>query len=281
MEEKQYHYDPEEDFGLISDHFTEWADKTRAKNFVIGMSGGKDSTVVAMLLIKLFGRDRVVAVSIPNGSSEEKTDGEVISEILGLKCMVVDIHDAFLSLLDMISYNKFNGKDIKVTNDCIINLPPRLRMSVLFAVGQCVDGRVVNTSNLSEDTVGYATQFGDNAGAYAPIQDLTVSEVQQLGMYLAKELGIDEDVIRPWVFKVPADGLQEQSDEDRLGFKYADLDNLIRNNIGITEEFVDDIFKRYKRNKFKTDIVKMPKPVRPFNSKLPNFVKYPNDGYVH
>jgi NAD+ synthase len=176
-----------------------------------------------------------------------------------------------------------------------INLPARIRMSTLHAVGQCVNGRVINTSNLSEDMVGYATQFGDNAGAYAPLQGLTVTEVMQLGDYLAGIMNLNdgkyytsakqtmpgvsaplipkpitgEERIIELIHKTPVDGLQAQTDEERLGFTYADLDKFIRFDEG-SDEFKELIRKKYKQNKFKLEIVQMPQPDFSY---LPNFVK--------
>jgi NAD+ synthase len=164
-----------------------------------------------------------------------------------------------------------------------INLPARIRMATLHAIGQCVDGRVINTSNLSEDMVGYATQFGDNAGAYAPLQGLTVTEVKELGKYLIDVLGIDEVIawetfskpitlktrLISLIDKTPVDGLQAQTDEQRLGFTYAELDKFIRLDEG-SYEFKEMIRKKYKQNKFKLEIVQMPQPDFSY---LPNFVK--------
>ena len=162
-------------------------------------------------------------------------------------------------------------------------------MSTLHAIGQCVDGRVINTSNLSEDMVGYATQFGDNAGAYAPLQGLTVTEVKELGKYLIDVLGLNK-TYNPFasiltenqckgisykkrlielIDKTPVDGLQAQTDEERLGFTYADLDKFIRFDEG-SDEFKEMIRKKYKQNKFKLEIVQMPQPDFSY---LPNFVK--------
>ena len=166
-----------------------------------------------------------------------------------------------------------------------INLPARIRMSTLHAIGQCVDGRVINTSNLSEDMVGYATQFGDNAGSYAPLQGLTVTEVKALGIYLIDVVDIDENrwyrpqniidcssdryTLRHLINKTPVDGLQAQTDEERLGFTYAALDKFIRFNEG-SDEFKSLIKKKYQQNKFKLEIVQMPQPDFSY---LPNFVK--------
>lgn len=258
-----YNFDPAEAYNsYIAPHLLNWAIATHAKRFVVGMSGGKDSTIVAMLLVKLFGPDYVQGVSLPN-NDDYITDGENVSAVIGIKCMQVNIAEACKSITNGIS-----GNNMYITDDCRINLPARIRMSTLFAVGQCINGRVINTSNLSEDTVGYATQFGDNAGCYAPIQGLTVTEVKQLGMWLANELGLNETVMSSWINKTPEDGLQSLSDEERLGFTYEALDRYIRLNEG-SDEFRAKINKLYRLNKFKTDIVQMPQPRFPY----PNYVK--------
>ena len=206
--------------------------------------------------------------------------------------------ESVASITSQIWQNR-SDSGIYPTKDMEINLPARIRMATLHAIGQCVDGRVINTSNLSEDMVGYATQFGDNAGAYAPLQGLTVTEVIELGKWLAEDmynthiisdmkqkvlikeatdysLGITDtkiipvlDKLIPLIEKTPVDGLQAQTDEERLGFTYADLDKFIRLNEG-TDEFKEMIRKKYQQNKFKLEIVQMPQPDFSY---LPNFVK--------
>ena len=282
---KKYEFTPQLAFANIETHMKMWAEQTNAKNFVVGISGGKDSTVVAMLLCAIFGRERVYGVMMPQGEQSDIQDSIDVCNILGIHQSTVDIVDSVNAITYRI-WNERKNTGIYPTEDMEINLPARIRMSVLHAVGQCVDGRVINTSNLSEDMVGYATQFGDNAGAYAPLQGLTVTEVIQLGDYLVDLLGIeDEEYSSPamnkyisityktrmidLIYKTPFDGLQAQSDEQRLGFTYADLDKFIRLNEG-SEEFKEIIRKKYKQNKFKLEIVQMPQPDFSY---LPNFVK--------
>jgi NAD+ synthase len=195
--------------------------------------------------------------------------------ILGIHQTIVNIGDSVDALTSQIWQNR-KDSGIYPSKDMEINLPARIRMSTLHAIGQCVDGRVINTSNLSEDMVGYATQFGDNAGAYAPLQGLTVTEVKELGKYLIGVLGFNDN-FRPHaknmlinlIDKTPVDGLQTQTDEERLGFTYADLDKFIRLNEG-SDEFKALIRKKYNQNKFKLEIVQMPQPDFSY---LPNFVK--------
>lgn len=295
--EKNYNFTPQWAFANIETHMKMWAEQTNAKNFVVGISGGKDSTVVAMLLTKIFGKERVYGVMMPQMEQFDIKDSMDVCNILGIHQTMVDIGDSVNAITYQI-WNERKNTGIYPSKDMEINLPARIRMSVLHAVGQCVDGRVINTSNLSEDMVGYATQFGDNAGAYAPLQGLTVTEVIELGKWLAKDmynnhiitdikqkvlikeatdysLGVTDtkiipvlDKLIPLIEKTPVDGLQAQTDEQRLGFTYANLDKFIRLDEG-SDEFKEMIRKKYKQNKFKLEIVQMPQP--DFSS-LPNFI---------
>ena len=285
--EMKYEFTPQLAFANIETHMKMWAEQTNAKNFVVGISGGKDSTVVAMLLCAIFGKERVYGVMMPQDYQNDLIDSIDVCQILGIHYTSVNIGDSVSAITSQV-WDKRKESGIYPTKDMEINLPSRIRMSTLHAIGQCVDGRVINTSNLSEDMVGYATQFGDNAGAYAPLQGLTVTEVKELGKYLIKMLFgefdelSDEDVIcknykeRSYVKrlielvdKTPVDGLQEQTDEERLGFTYADLDKFIRLDEG-SYDFKEMIRKKYKQNKFKLEIVQMPQPDFSY---LPNFVK--------
>ena len=286
--EKKYEFTPQLAFANIETHMKMWAEQTNAKNFVVGISGGKDSTVVAMLLCAIFGKERVYGVMMPQDYQNDLIDSIDVCNILGIHQTTVNIGDSVSAITSQV-WDKRKESGIYPSKDMEINLPARIRMSTLHAIGQCVDGRVINTSNLSEDMVGYATQFGDNAGAYAPLQGLTVTEVKELGKYLIEVLFgkfdyelTDEEVacknykersyskrLIELVDKTPVDGLQEQSDEERLGFTYADLDKFIRLNEG-SDEFKEMIRKKYKQNKFKLEIVQMPQPDFSY---LPNFVK--------
>lgn len=278
--EMKYEFTPQLAFANIETHMKTWAELTNAKNFVVGISGGKDSTVVAMLLCAIFGKERVYGVMMPQGEQSDIQDSIDVCNILGIRHTTVNIGGSVSAITDEIYKNR-SKSGIYPTKDMDINLPARIRMSTLHAIGQCVDGRVINTSNLSEDMVGYATQFGDNAGAYAPLQGLTVTEVKELGKYLIDVLGLDgfyaknngfisvETLMTNLIDKTPVDGLQEQTDEERLGFTYDDLDKFIRLDEG-SDGFKEMIRKKYKQNKFKLEIVQMPQPDFSY---LPNFVK--------
>ena len=265
----KYEFTPQLAFANIETHMKIWAEQTNAKNFVVGISGGKDSTVVAMLLCAIFGKDRVYGVMMPQGEQSDIQDSRAVCGILDIRHTTVNIGGSVSAITDEIYKNR-SKSGIYPTKDMDINLPARIRMATLHAIGQCVDGRVINTSNLSEDMVGYATQFGDNAGAYAPLQGLTVTEVKELGKYLIDVLNISvASLMTDLIDKTPVDGLQAQSDEERLGFTYADLDKFIRLDEG-SYEFKEMIRKKYKQNKFKLEIVQMPQPDFSY---LPNFVK--------
>lgn len=277
---KEYNFTPQWAFANIESHMKTWAELTNAKNFVVGISGGKDSTVVAALLVAIFGKERVHGVLMPQGTQTDINDSFDVVNILGISHSTINIGESVSAITKQI-WDRRAMDNVYPTKDMEINLPARIRMSVLHAIGQCINGRVINTSNLSEDMAGYATQFGDNAGAYAPIQGLTVTEVKQLGKYLIEVLGIEglyakdggfmncADMMDKLIDKTPVDGLQAQSDEERLGFTYEQLDNLIRKNEG-SDEFKEMIKKKYKANKFKLEIVQMPQPDFSY---LPNFVK--------
>lgn len=257
-----YSITSELDYENIKHTLRAWAAATGAKNFVVGVSGGKDSTVTAMLLAKIFGKERVYGVMMPAGIQPDINDSEDVIRITGINSITVNIAEARDSILRQIN---------NVSVDTRINLPARLRMSTLFAVAQSVDGRVINTDNLTEGILGYSTFGGDNFGCFAPLGDLTVTEVRALGRYLIRESDWDEkDKLRMvnLVYKTPSDGLQPLSDEDKLGLKYGDVDDFIRENKG-DDDFKKRVLDMYRANKFKSDIVRLPKVLTHY----PNFIK--------
>lgn len=208
-------------------------------NAVIGISGGKDSSVVAALCVEALGKDRVIGVLMPNGEQKDISDAYGICEHLGIKHFVVNIKDSFDGALNEIK------KVTELTNQSIINLAPRIRMSVLYAVSQCHNGRVANTCNLSEDWVGYSTRYGDSVGDFAPLSNFTVTEVKQIGAYL--------NLPQKYYEKVPADGLTDKTDEDNLGFTYKELDEYIRLGIEPSESKKQRIDYLHRINKFKLE----------------------------
>ena len=191
-------------------------------NAVIGISGGKDSSVVAGLCVEALGKDRVIGVTMPNGVQKDISDSMKLINHLGIRYCCVNIGDTFNTLMAAVK-EQLGTLDAEVSNQTIINLPPRLRMSTLYAVSQSMNGRVANTCNLSGDWVGYSTRYGDAAGDFSPLGGLTVQEVVAIGI----ELGIPREL----VVKTPSDGLCGKSDEDNLGFTYAVLDKYIRTGV--------------------------------------------------
>lgn len=189
---------------------------------VVGISGGKDSSVTAALCVEALGKNRVLGVLMPNGIQSDIVDAIALVEHLDIKHLVVNIGDTTKALTAAIEGAEgFDLVASGMSRDSIINMPARLRMTTLYAVGQSLPkgGRVANTCNRSEDYVGYSTKYGDAAGDFSPLQNILVEEVRQLG----HELGLPDFLID----KTPSDGLSGQTDEDKLGFTYAQLDHYI------------------------------------------------------
>jgi len=185
---------------------------------VIGISGGKDSSIAAALCANALGTERVFGVLMPQGEQHDIGFSHDLVSHLGIKHVVINIKDSVDSLLGMITQS-----GLSVNKQASVNTPARLRMTTLYAVSAILNGRVVNTCNLSEDWVGYSTKFGDSAGDFSPLANLTVTEVKLLG----KELSLPAKFID----KLPEDGLSGLSDEDNLGFTYVVLDKYIREGI--------------------------------------------------
>ena len=183
-------------------------------NAVVGISGGKDSSIVAAMCVEALGKDRVVGVLMPNGDQPDIEYSYKLVEHLGIRYYVVNIKDAYQGLVNALP------EDLPLSEQARVNLPPRLRMSTLYCVSQCCNGRVANTCNLSEDWVGYSTRYGDSVGDFSPLSHLTVQEVKEM----ARLIGVPEELIE----KKPSDGLCGKTDEDNLGFTYATLDRYIR-----------------------------------------------------
>lgn len=215
-------------------------------NAVVGISGGKDSSVAAALCVEALGRDRVIGVLMPQGEQHDIDMAYMLVNHLGIKHYEINVKDAVEGVL------KNMPSDLNVSVQSKVNLPPRIRMSVLYAVSQSVNGRVVNTCNLSEDWVGYSTRYGDAAGDFSPMANLTVTEVKEIG----RVLGLP-DVL---VDKVPIDGLCGKTDEENLGFTYAELDRYIRTGKIDDPEKKAIIDRKHVLNLFKLQLMPTFKP---------------------
>ncbi len=204
---------------------------------VVGISGGKDSSVVAALCVEALGKDRVIGVLMPQGEQSDIEYSKMLVDFLDITRLTCNIEGAVNEVLE-----SFEGV-VSPTPQTTTNLPARIRMATLYAISQSVNGRVANTCNLSENWVGYCSKFGDAAGDFSPLENLTVTEVKAIG----RELGLPSELVD----KTPTDGLCGKTDEDNLGFTYAELDAYIRDGIEPSEEVKAKIDSMHEKNLFK------------------------------
>ena len=235
----------------IKNECVEWIRDFFAKNgpdcnAVLGISGGKDSSVAAALCVEALGADRVIGVLMPCGEQADIDCSLKLVNHLGIRHYIVNIKDAVEGLKAAMP------ADLPLSTQSITNLPPRVRMTTVYAVSQSVNGRVCNTCNLSEDWVGYSTRYGDSVGDFSPLSRLTVAEVKEIGHLL----GLPYDLVE----KVPIDGLCGKTDEDNLGFTYAVLDRYIRTgeiDDPATKERIDRL---HRINQFKLELMPVFEP---------------------
>lgn len=218
---------------------------------VLGISGGKDSSVAAAVCVKALGKDRVIGVLMPKGEQADIDCSQLLVNTLGIENYTINIGETVTSFTNELQ------KHMTLTNQAVINTPARIRMTTVYAVAACFNGRVVNTCNLSEDWVGYSTKFGDSAGDFSPLSTLTVTEILQVGDYLKLPYQL--------VHKVPIDGLCGKTDEENLGFTYAELDKYIRGLTDLLDNpaLKEKIDRMHKNNLHKLQL--MPK----FESNIP------------
>lgn len=216
----------------IRDFFEENGKDCKA---VVGISGGKDSSVVAALCAEALGVDRVIGVLMPNGVQSDIDAAELLVNFLGVQHYTVNIKGAVDGLKSSLPFT--------LSRQSEINLPARIRMATLYAVSQSHNGRVANTCNLSEDWVGYATRYGDGAGDFSPCCHLTVQEVKAMGRVL--------DLPDALIEKPPIDGLTGKTDEENLGFTYLELDRYIRTGTIDSLEKKERIDRLHTANQFK------------------------------
>ena len=209
-------------------------------NAVIGISGGVDSSVVAALCVEALGKDRVIGVLMPQNTQDDIEFSYELCKHLDIRHHVIDIGTTVDNLLNLI----WLRTETEVSKQTEMNLPPRIRMSTLYAVSQSMNGRVANTSNLSETWIGWDTRWGDSCGDFSPLLNLTKTEIKQIG----KELGLPEYLVN----KVPLDGLCGTTDEEKFGFTYDVLDMYIRTGEINDLEIKEKIDTMHQRNLFKT-----------------------------
>ena len=232
------------DAALVKKDCIEWIRKFFEENgpgcnAVVGISGGKDSSIVAALCVEALGKERVIGVLMPNGVQADIDMAQLLVNHLGIKHYVINVKDA----VDGVK----NSLPFEASAQTLTNIPPRIRMTTLYAVAQSHNGRVANTCNLSEDWVGYSTRYGDSVGDFSPLSHLTVTEVKAIG----KQLGLPIELVE----KVPSDGLSGKTDEDNLGFTYAVLDKYIRTGVCEDEKVKALIDRKHKLNLFKLQLM--------------------------
>lgn len=236
----------------------EFKQQTSCRGVVLGVSGGKDSTVVAMLAKKVWGKN-VLGVLMPNTVQSDIADSLDIVKTLGIDYRVVNIGAAYDALLCGVErptedgtahdYNRMSA----VSAQAKTNIPPRLRMTVLYSIAQTLGYLVIGTGNASEKYIGWTTKWGDSAFDFNPIGNLTCTEVRAVGAILAKEFGLD----LKYVQKTPADGLSGKSDEENFGFSYDILDSYIAGE-EVETPVAERIARMHKASEHKRKMPPMP-----------------------
>ena len=212
---------------------------------IIGISGGKDSTIAAALLVRALGAENVFGVLMPCGEQADIADSYKVVEYLHIPHVEVNIGQAMEQLTEAIPGGLFGKNEVYYTNT-----PARLRMTTLYGIAALVGGRVVHTGNASEMYVGYTTKFGDMAGDFSIFYDFYVREILAIGdaLNLPTEL----------VHKAPGDGMTGKTDEDNFGFTYEVLDAYLLDNETPSYEVLRLIEERHKRNAHKMRMLNIP-----------------------
>ncbi|MCR5619444.1 MAG: NAD(+) synthase [Lachnospiraceae bacterium] len=229
----------------ICEYVRDFFDKNgKGCSAVLGISGGKDSCITAALLARALGKERVVGVMMPDGVQPDISDSQAVVDFLGIRNLTVNIGEATKALK-----KSLEEAGSAITKDVGINIPPRIRMTTLYAVAQGLEegGRVINTCNKSEDYIGYSTKYGDAAGDMSILAGFTVEEVLQIGDFL----GLPSNLVH----KTPSDGLSGMSDEDKVGFTYAVLDNYIATGICEDENTKAKIERMHVLNLHKLNVM--------------------------
>lgn len=242
---KEYKFDVAKVTDNLVNWIREWFEKNgKGCKAVLGMSGGKDSTVTAALLARALGSNNVVGVMMPD-LGQGLNDADEICKYLGINCIYAPIDNITGAFYDSdITINNGIWSLNNFSKQAEQNIPPRVRMTMLYAISQTLNGRVINTCNLSENYIGYETIFGDSAGDMSPLGNLTVSEILAIGEHL--------QIPYKWVLKTPDDGLpNSKPDEEKFGFKYSDLDKYIRGVAKLDAETADKVEQMYNSSEFK------------------------------
>lgn len=252
---KYYKFNVEEVTNNLILWIREWFEKNgKGCKAVLGMSGGKDSTITAALLARALGSNNVVGVMMPD-LGQGLNEADEICKFLGINCIYAPIDNITGAFYDS-DITKDNGvwSLSNFSKQAEQNIPPRVRMTMLYAISQTLNGRVINTCNLSENYIGYETIFGDSAGDMSPLGNLTVNEILLIGKYL--------QIPYKWVDKTPDDGLpNSKPDEEKFGFKYSDLDKYLRNVTKIDAKIADKVEQMHNNSEFKRNPMATYKPL--------------------
>ena len=238
MPQKKREFDPAEQVKVIEDFIKNYFVENGSPNTkaVIGISGGKDSTIAAALLVRALGPGRVVGVLMPNGTQKDIEDAHEVCDILNIERYVFNIADAW----NGISAGFLYDCKLKMNSQIETNTPARLRMTALYMIAAAVGGRVCNTGNASEAFIGYTTKYGDLAGDFALLRNLTVREIYAIGDYLELPMHL--------VHKSPADGMSGKTDEDNTGISYDAIDDYLLNGVIPETEIYQKMIAAHKRN---------------------------------
>lgn len=253
----------------------DYCNNTQCRGFVIGISGGKDSTVVAKLLVDAIGADKVLGILMPNEVQKDINDSINVCKLLGINFHIIDIRYIYESILSAIHMPYFpeyetdeygnmspfvtpakdrvattvNGFSFQVSPKARTNIPPRIRMTIAYAIAQSIGYRVCGTGNKSEHYIGWYTKWGDGACDFNPIADLTCTQVIELGDYMKLPYEL--------VHKTPADGLTGKSDEENFGFTYKELDQYISDPSILYTHNSDKFNEMHKKSQHKTKVYEL------------------------
>ncbi len=224
----------------------EYVESSHAKGVVVGNSGGKDSATVLALASKALGKDRVLAIGMPcNSIPQDLDDAQLVANTFGVRMIEINLTNPY-DLYEQTLIDSLDNNDIELINESKINIKPRLRMTTLYAVAQSLGYLVIGTGNLCEAMVGYTTKWGDNASDFNPLGNFTVDEVRFIGSYL----GVPDQIVH----KAPADGLGRQTDEEKLGVTYKQIEEYIET--GKTDPEAMAIIKdKYEKTRHKRNLV--------------------------
>lgn len=252
-----YDFDPVEARDMLVAGIHRIARQGNFTKVVIGISGGKDSTVTAALCVRALGKENVYGVLLPDGEQKDIDDSRAVCKALGITPYEINlssIHDAFVVAMT------YSESPFDYDLEADINVVPRLRMTVLRYLTQHLGARLAGTGNLSEATVGYCTKDGDTSCDFSILGGLTSVEVVQVGLTMP-------EIPKELVIKTPADGLSGMSDEEKLGVSYEDIHKYIRGLEGVPQEVTKKIQQMQTASRHKRvqpPVVYEVGPVHPF-----------------